>query len=162
MTISVGDTLPAAEFQYMGADGPAIHTMADLTAGKKIVIFALPGAYTGVCSTAHMPSFIRNADAIRAKRVDGIFCLSVNDVFVMQSWAADLGADTANIGMLSDGDGSYTKEIGFDFTAPPVGLIGRSKRYSMIVENGIVTALNIEEAPGVCDISGAETILDQL
>jgi peroxiredoxin len=109
-----------------------------------------------------MPSFIRNADAIRAKGVDGIFCLSVNDVFVMQSWAADLGADTAGIGMLSDSDGSYTKEIGYDFSVPATGLIGRSKRYSMIVENGVVTTLNTEVLRGVCDISGAETILDQL
>jgi peroxiredoxin len=162
MTISVGDKLPAAEFQYMGADGPAVHTLAELSAGKKIVIFALPGAYTGTCSTAHMPSFTRNADAIRAKGVDGVYCLAVNDVFVMQSWAKELGADTAGIGMLSDGDGSYTKEIGFDFTAPPVGLIGRSKRYSMIVEDGVVTALNAEENPGVCDVSGGEVILDQL
>tara|TARA_R110002124_G_scaffold72020_7_gene192737 strand:- start:5679 stop:6167 length:489 start_codon:yes stop_codon:yes gene_type:complete len=162
MTISVGDTLPTAEFQFMGADGPASHSMADLTAGKKIVIFALPGAYTGTCSTAHMPSFTRNADAIRARGVDAIYCLSVNDVFVMQSWATEMGADTAGIGMLSDGDGSYTAEIGFDFSAPAVGLIGRSKRYSMIVENGIVTALNAEESPGVCDISGGEAILDQL
>jgi peroxiredoxin len=162
MTISIGDTLPAAEFQYMGPDGPAVHTMAELTAGKKIVIFALPGAYTGTCSTAHMPSFTRNADAIRAKGVDGIYCLSVNDVFVMQSWAKELGADKADIGMLSDGDGSYTAQIGFDFSAPPVGLVGRSKRYSMIVENGVVTALNAEENPGVCDISGGEMILDQL
>lgn len=162
MTISVGDTLPSATFQYMGAEGPESYDLAELSAGKKIVIFALPGAYTGTCSTAHMPSFIRNADAIRAKGVDAIYCLSVNDVFVMQSWAKELGADVAGIGMLSDGDGSYTKEIGFDFSAPPVGLIGRSKRYSMIIEDGKVIALNEEENPGVCDVSGGETILDQL
>jgi peroxiredoxin len=162
MTISVGDKLPNASFQYMGADGPESHDLSELTKGKKVVIFALPGAYTGTCSTAHMPSFVRNADAIRAKGVDGIYCLAVNDVFVMQSWAKEMGADVANIGMLSDGDGSYTKEIGFDFTAPPVGLIGRSKRYSMIVEDGKVTSLNEEENPGVCDVSGGETILEQL
>jgi peroxiredoxin len=162
MTISVGDTLPAAEFQYMSANGPAVYTMAELTAGKKIVIFALPGAYTSTCSTAHMPSFTRNADAIRAKGVDAIYCLAVNDVFVMQSWAEELGADAAGIGMLSDSDGSYTAKIGFDFSAPPVGLIGRSRRYSMIVDDGVVTMLNEEIERGICDISGAETILDQL
>jgi len=162
MAISVGDKLPSAEFQYMGEEGPAVYTTDAITAGKKIVIFALPGAYTGTCSTAHMPSFVRNADAIRAKGVDAIYCLSVNDVFVMQSWAKELGADTAGIGMLSDGDASYTKEIGFDFSAPPVGLIDRSKRYSMIIEDGTVTALNEEPNPGQCDISGGETILDQL
>ncbi len=162
MTISVGDKLPAATFRYMSEDGPASHSTSDLTTGKKIVIFALPGAYTGTCSTAHMPSFVRNADAIRAKGVNGIYCLAVNDIFVMQSWAKELEADTAGISMLSDGDGSYTAEIGFDFSALPVGLIGRSKRYSMIVEDGVVTALNEEKNPGVCDISGGETILDQL
>lgn len=162
MTLKIGDTLTSAEFQYMGSDGPAAHTISDLTSGKKIVIFALPGAYTGVCSTAHMPSFIRNADAIREKGVDGIYCLAVNDVFVMEAWAKELGADAAGIGMLSDGDGSFTAAVGMDFTAPPVGLIGRSKRYSMIVDDGVITALNLEENPGVCDISGGETILDQL
>jgi cytochrome c peroxidase len=162
MTINTGDSLPDATLIKMGAEGPEEHTISDLTAGKKVVIFAVPGAYTPTCSSAHMPSFVKNADAIRAKGVDDIICVSVNDAFVMASWAADLGADTAGINSLGDADGSFTKAIGMDFTAPPVGLLGRSKRYAMIVENGTVTAMNEEEAPGVCDISGGENILDQL
>ncbi|GLQ35692.1 peroxiredoxin [Amylibacter marinus] len=162
MTLKIGDTLPAASFASLGAEGPIALDLAELSADKKIVIFALPGAYTGTCSTAHMPSFTRNADKIRAKGADAIYCLSVNDVFVMDAWAKELGADAAGIIMLSDADASYTKEIGFEFSAPPVGLIDRSKRYSMIVENGVVSALNAEETPGVCDVSGGETILSQL
>lgn len=162
MKISVGDTLPNATFQSMGDDGPIVHDIKDLTAGKKIVIFGLPGAYTNTCSTAHMPSFVRNADSIRANGVDAIYCLAVNDVHVMKSWAKDMGADVAKIGMLSDSDGSYTKEIGFDFTVPAVGFIGRSQRYSMIIENGVITSLNEEIERTTCDISGGETILDQL
>lgn len=162
MTLKIGNTLPDATFTSKSADEPESHPISALTTGKKIVIFALPGAYTGTCSTSHMPSFTRNADAIRAKGVDAIYCLSVNDVFVMQAWAKELGADIANIGMLSDADASFTKAAGMDFTALPVGLIDRSKRYSMIVDNGVVTHLNTEESPGVCDISGGETILSQL
>ena len=162
MKISIGDKLPDATFQSMGEDGPLAHNMKDLTTGKKIVIFGLPGAYTNTCSTAHMPSFIRNADKIRSNGVDAIYCLAVNDVHVMKSWAKDMGADVAQIGMLSDSDGSYTKEIGFDFTVPAVGFIGRSQRYSMIVEDGIITSLNEEIERTTCDISGGETILDQL
>ena len=162
MKISVGDKLPNATFQSMGANGPEAHDLNNLTAGKKIVIFGLPGAYTGTCSTAHMPSFVRNADAIRAKGVDGIYCVSVNDVHVMKSWAKEMGADTAQIGMLADSDGSYTKKIGFDFTVLGVGFIGRSQRYSMIVENGIITSLNEEIERTTCDISGGENIIEQL
>ncbi|MDG2157079.1 MAG: redoxin family protein, partial [Amylibacter sp.] len=99
MKISVGDTLPNATFQSMGDDGPVAHDIKDLTAGKKIVIFGLPGAYTNTCSTAHMPSFVRNAETIRANGVDAIYCLAVNDVHVMKSWAKDMGADVAQIGM---------------------------------------------------------------
>ena len=162
MKISIGDKLPDATFQSMGENGPLAHNLKDLTAGKKIVIFGLPGAYTNTCSTAHMPSFVRNADKIRSNGVDAIYCLAVNDVHVMRSWAKDMGADVAKIGMLSDSDGSYTKEIGFDFTVPAVGFIGRSQRYSMIVEDGIITSLNEEIERTTCDISGGETILDQL
>lgn len=162
MAISIGDTLPNATLIKMGADGPENHEMKDLTANRKVVIFAVPGAYTPTCSSAHMPSFVKNADTIRAKGVDEIICVSVNDPFVMGAWAADLGADVAGINTLADADGAFTAEIGMDFTAPPVGLLGRSKRYAMIVENGVVTSLNEEESPGVCDISGGENILDLL
>lgn len=162
MKISIGDKLPDATFQSMGPEGPVSHNIKDLTTGKKIVIFGLPGAYTNTCSTAHMPSFVRNANEIRANGIDAIYCLAVNDVHVMKSWAKEMGADTAHIGMLSDVDGSYTKSIGFNFTVPAVGFFDRSQRYSMIVNNGVITSLNEEVERTSCDISGGETILDQL
>ena len=162
MKISIGDKLPDATFQSMGPEGPVSQNIRDLTTGKKIVIFGLPGAYTNTCSTAHMPSFVRNANEIRANGIDAIYCLAVNDVHVMKSWAKEMGADTAHIGMLSDVDGSYTKSIGFNFTVPAVGFFDRSQRYSMIVDNGVITSLNEEIERTSCDISGGETILDQL
>ncbi len=162
MTISVGDKLPSASLSRLGADGPEQVDLNALIAGKKVVIFAVPGAYTPTCSSAHMPSFVKNADALRAKGLAEIICVSVNDVFVMKSWGNAMGATDAGIHSLADGDSSFTKAIGMDFSAPPAGLINRSKRYAMIVEDGIITALNEEDAPGVCDISGGETILDLL
>jgi len=162
MSLSVGDKLPLASLGRLGADGPEQIDLNAMIAGKKAVIFAVPGAYTPTCSSAHMPGFVRNADKLRAKGVDEIICISVNDVFVMKSWGDAMGATDAGIQSLADGDSSFTKAIGMDFSAPPVGLIDRSKRYAMIVEDGTVTALNAEEAPGVCDVSGGEAILDLL
>jgi len=162
MTLSIGDKLPTASLGRLGADGPEQVDLNEMITGKKVVIFAVPGAYTPTCSSAHMPGFVRNADQLRAKGVDEIICISVNDVFVMKSWADVMGATDVGIHSLADGDSSFTKTIGMNFSAPPVGLIDRSKRYAMIVEDGTVTALNAEEAPGVCDISGAEAILDLL
>lgn len=162
MTISVGDKLPAASLGRLGADGPEQVDLNALIAGKKAVIFAVPGAYTPTCSSAHMPSFVKNADALRAKGVDEIICISVNDVFVMNSWGDVTGATGAGIHNLADGDSAFTKAIGMVFSVEPVGLIDRSKRYAMIVEDGVVTALNAEENSGVCDVSGGETILDLL
>jgi len=162
MSLSIGDKLPSASLGRLGADGPEQVDLNALIAGKKAVIFAVPGAYTPTCSSAHMPGFVRNAEKLRAKGVDEIICISVNDVFVMKSWGDAMGATDVGIHSLADGDSSFTKAIGMDFSAPPVGLIDRSKRYAMIVEDGTVTALNAEAAPGVCDISGGETILDLL
>lgn len=162
MALAIGDKLPSASLGRLGADGPEQIDLNTLVAGKKAVIFAVPGAYTPTCSSAHMPSFVRNADKLREKGVDEIVCISVNDVFVMNSWGEAMGATDAGIHCLADGDSAFTKAIGMDFSAPPVGLIDRSKRYAMIVEDGTVTALNTEEAPGVCDVSGGENILDLL
>lgn len=162
MTISVGDKLPAASFGRLGADGPEQVDLNALIVGKKVVIFAVPGAYTPTCSSAHMPGFVKNADALRAKGVDEIICISVNDVFVMKSWGDDMGANNAGIHCLADGDSGFTKAIGMDFSVPETGMMARSMRYAMIVEDGIITTLNVEEARGVCDISGGENILDQL
>ncbi|MEM0976378.1 MAG: peroxiredoxin [Pseudomonadota bacterium] len=162
MGISVGDTLPDAALIKIGDEGPETVELATLAAGKKVVIFAVPGAYTPTCSSAHMPSFVRNAEALREAGVDEIVCVSVNDPFVMKAWATETHADQAEIHALSDADGAFTKAIGMDFTAEPVGLLGRSKRYAMVVEDGKVTLFNAEENPGVCELSAGETILEAM
>ncbi|KIC51791.1 peroxiredoxin [Tateyamaria sp. ANG-S1] len=162
MAISVGDTLPDASLVHLGADGPAEVKLSEKTAGRKVVIFALPGAYTGTCSTAHVPSFIRTIDQFKAKGVDEVMCVSVNDPFVMGAWGDATGATAAGITMLGDADASFTKAMGRAFTAPPVGLYDRSTRYAMVVEDGKVTVLQEEENPGVCDVSGGEALLEAL
>lgn len=163
MTISVGDKLPAATL--LGSDekgAPKEVNLGDLTAGRKIVIFGLPGAFTGTCSTAHVPSFIRTRDDFAAKGVEDIICVSVNDAFVMNAWADSTGAKDAGILMLGDPASDFTKALGMAFDAPPAGLYGRSKRYAMLVEDGTVTVLNVEESPGVCEVSAGETLLGQI
>lgn len=162
MAISVGDKLPSATLRTMGADGPQEHSTDDLCSGKKVVIFGLPGAFTGTCTTAHLPSFMRTTDQFKAKGVDEVVCVSVNDVFVMQSWAESTGADKSAVQMLADPDSSFTKALGLEFSAPPVGLIDRSKRYAMLVDNGTVTALEIDENPGECTISAGESFLEKV
>ncbi|KAG1715235.1 Peroxiredoxin-2E-2, chloroplastic [Nymphon striatum] len=127
--------------------------------GRKVVIFAVPGAYTPTCHSAHVPSFIRTKDQFDAKGVDEIICVSVNDPFVMQAWGEATGATAAGLTMLSDAESTFTKEIGMDFTAPPAGLIARSKRYAMLVEDGVVQLLQEEEAPGMCEVSAGEGLL---
>ncbi|MGY6534870.1 MAG: redoxin family protein [Pararhodobacter sp.] len=159
MTISVGDKLPEATLGRIGANGPEQISTTDLTAGRKVIIFAVPGAFTPTCHSAHVPSFIRTKDALTEKGVDEIVCVSVNDPFVMQAWGAATGADKAGISMMADGTGAFTKALGLDFDAPPVGLMGRSKRYAMLVEDGTVTVLNLEESPGTCELSGGEAML---
>ena len=162
MTISIGDTLPEGTMLVMGSEGPSSVTLGDKIKGRKVVIFGLPGAFTGTCSTAHVPSFIRTKDALMDKGVDEVICVSVNDPFVMAAWAKDTGADAAGLTMLGDADGAWTAAIGMDFTAPPVGFFGRSKRYTLVAEDGMVTQLNIDENPGVCELSAGETVLEQL
>ena len=161
MTIAKGDKLPEAKLLKLGADGPETVELSSLTGGRT-VIFALPGAYTGTCSTQHVPSFIRVADQLRDKGVEHIICIAVNDPFVMGAWREATGADKAGIEFLSDADGAFTKAVGMAFDAPPAGLFGRSKRYAMIVEGGEVKALNVEAAPGTCEISGGEALLAEL
>ncbi len=162
MTIAKGDKLPDATFIAMGPDGPEPKSTADVFAGRKVALFAVPGAYTPTCSLNHLPSFVKNAEALKAKGIDAIVCLSVNDPFVMKAWGESSGAIEAGLHMLADADGAFTQAIGMDFTAPPVGLIGRSKRYSMVVEDGVVTALNVEESPGQATVSTGEAMLETL
>ncbi|WP_415404692.1 peroxiredoxin [Tateyamaria sp. SN3-11] len=159
MAISQGDTLPDATLSYLGDEGPATVKLSDKTNGRKVVIFALPGAYTGTCSTAHVPSFIRTKDQFAEKGVDEIICVSVNDPFVMGAWGEATGATAAGITMLGDPEAAFTKAMGRAFSAPPAGLIDRSTRYAMVVEDGKVTLLQEEENPGVCDVSGGEGLL---
>lgn len=159
MAISTGDSLPDATLIHMGDEGPEEVSLASRLNGRKVVIFAVPGAYTPTCHSAHVPSFVRTKDDFGAKGVDEIICISVNDPFVLKAWGADTGATDAGITMLGDPGGAFTKAIGMDFDAPPVGLHGRSKRYAMLVEDGKVAVFQAEENPGVCEVSGGEALL---
>ena len=162
MTISEGDILPDATLVQLGADGPQAVSMAEKTKGRKVVIFAVPGAYTPTCHSAHVPSFVRTKDQFDAKGVDEIICVSVNDPFVMKAWGEVTGATAAGITMLGDADSSFTKALGMTFDAPPAGLMARSKRYAMLVEDGKVTLFHPETSPGTCDVSGGEALLDAM
>ncbi len=159
MTISQGDTLPDATLIRMGDKGAEAVSLHSLAQGRKIVIFAVPGAFTPTCHSAHVPSFIRTKAGFDARGVDEIICISVNDPFVMKAWGEATGATAAGISMLADADGAFTKDIGLDFTAPPVGLLARSKRYALYAEDGVVKTMHLEESTGTCDISGGEALL---
>ena len=160
MTIQVGDKIPAAMLTTMTADGPAPVATEEYFAGKKIVIFSVPGAFTPTCSAKHLPGFIEQADAIKAKGVDEIACFAVNDVFVMHAWGENTGAGD-KVTMLADGNGDFTKAIGLEMDASGFGMGLRSLRFSMIVDNGTVSELNVEE-PGAFQVSSAEYALGQL
>ncbi len=159
MAIGEGDKVPGATLLQMGADGPETVEIGGKLAGRKVVIFGLPGAYTGTCTSAHVPSFIRTHQAFMDKGVDEIICVSVNDPFVMQAWGEATGATAEGITMLGDADASFTKATGMAFTAPPVGFFDRSKRFAMYVEDGVVKVLHEEPGPGVCEVSGGEAML---
>ncbi len=162
MTISTGDKLPEATLLQMGADGPEEVALGGLLKGRKVVMFGLPGAYTGTCSTAHVPSFIRNMDALKAKGVDEVICVSVNDPFVLKAWGEATGAAEAGIKLLGDASSEFTAAIGMEFSAPSRGFVRRSKRYALVADDGVVSVLNEEANPGMCDISGGESVLDAL
>lgn len=160
MTIKIGDKLPQAEFNTMTADGQQKVSTDVVFAGRKVVLFAVPGAFTPTCSMNHLPGFVSSLDAIKAKGIDTIACTSVNDVHVMNAWAKNSGAD-GKIMMLADGNAEFAKAVGLEKDLAVAGMGLRSSRYSMIVDNGVVKALNVEEKSGV-NVSGAETILQQL
>lgn len=159
MTISEGQTLPDANLLRMGDNGPEAVSLGERLKGRKVVIFGLPGAYTGVCTTAHVPSFIRTKDKLAAKGVDEIICVSVNDPFVMKAWGDSTGGAASGITFLGDGDASFTKAIGLEFSVPAIGLFDRSKRYALYAVDGEVKVLHAEENAGQCDISGGESML---
>ena len=160
MTISVGERLPDAVFRIKTADGVVEKSTADIFAGRKVVLFAVPGAFTPTCHANHLPGYLEQADAIRAKGVDEIAVVAVNDHHVMGAWEKATGAD-GKILFLADGAGLFTRAVGLDIDLGAAGLGVRSKRYAMIVEDGVVKALNVEEAPGV-SVSGAAAILGLL
>ncbi len=161
MTISVGDTFPDAQLSILTDDGPKLLGLSDYVTGRKVIVFGLPGAFTGPCSTSHVPSFIRTAEAFKAEGVDEIICISVNDPFVLKAWGEATGATAAGITMLGDSEGKLTHTLKMEFTAPQIGLIGRSNRYAVVLDNGVVTHANVD-APGVCDISTGERLLETL
>ena len=157
--IQPGDKLPDATLTQMGAEGPEQVSLSDKTNGRKVVIFAVPGAFTPTCHSAHVPSFIRTKAQFDEKGIDEIICISVNDPFVMSEWGKATGATDVGLTMLADAQSEFTGAIGMQFDAPPAGLMARSKRYAMVVEDGKVTALNLEESPGACEISAGEGLL---
>ena len=158
MTISIGDRLPGATFKIRLENEFADTSTADVFAGKKVVLFGLPGAFTPTCSMNHLPGFLENRDVILSKGVDEIAVVAVNDHHVMKAWSEATGGK-GKILFLADGAAAFTKAIGMDAEMGPMGL--RSKRFSMIVEDGVVKQLNVEPGPGA-DVSGAATILTQL
>ncbi len=160
MTIQVGDKIPSGTLHHITENGPEAITTEEVFAGKKVVLFALPGAFTPTCSAKHLPGFVSKAGEIKAKGVDTIACLSVNDVFVMGAWGKDQGVGDKVL-MLADGSAELTKAMGLELDLIKRGLGLRSDRYAMIVENGVVTLLNREE-PGTFDVSSAETVLAAL
>ena len=168
MTIKVGDKLPAGtlmEYFEVEKDGCSIGPNAvkveDLTKGRKVVIFGLPGAYTPTCSAKHVPSYVANYDKLKAKGVDTIACMSVNDAFVMGAWARDQKTGS-KVRMLADGSADFAKAVGLELDASAGGLGMRSKRYCMVVDDGVVKSLAIEDAPGKADVSGADALLKSL
>jgi peroxiredoxin len=160
MTIKVGDKIPSVKLKQMTPEGVKEVSTDDFFKGKKVVLFAVPGAFTPTCSAKHVPGFVQNDAALKAKGVDAVACLSVNDAFVMGAWGKDQKAD-GKVVMLADGNGDFTRAVGLEFDATANGLGKRSKRYAMVIDNGVVKTLNVE-APGAFEVSSAEAILKTL
>lgn len=161
MTIAPGDKIPDATLKTMTSEGAANVSTGDFFAGKKVVLFGVPGAFTPTCSMNHLPGFIENHDAILAKGADAIAVVSVNDHHVMNAWAKASGGE-GKITFLADGSADFAKSVGLDADFSAGGMGVRSRRYSMLVEDGVVKKLNIEEKPGTVEVSGGDTLLGQL
>ena len=160
MTIMIGDRLPSARLASMGPGGPESHSTEEIFAGKKVALFSVPGAFTPTCSAKHLPGFVQHADAIKSKGVDQIICLAVNDVFVMDAWGKNQGVGDKVL-MLADGNGEFSGTLGLQLDASGFGMGTRAQRFSMIVDDGVVSELNIED-PGAFNVSSAEHMLTQL
>ena len=162
MAIKVGDRLPNATFTVMTGEGPKPKTTDEIFKGKRVVLFAVPGAFTPTCHKNHMPGFVKNAEAIKAKGVDSIVVTGVNDVFVMDAWKNASGADGKVDQFLADGSGNFAKALGLTADLTERGLGVRSQRYCMVVDDGVVKTLNVEDAPGKADVSGADNLMKSL
>jgi peroxiredoxin len=161
MPIKVGDKVPNATFRVMTAEGPKPRTTDEVFKGKKVAIFGVPGAFTPTCSNLHMPSFLNNIAAFKSKGVDTVAVTGVNDVFVMEAWKKATGAD-GKIDFLADGNGEFAKGTDLAFDGSAAGLGTRVKRFSMLVDDGVVQAINIEEAPGKCELTSGQALLNQI
>lgn len=159
MTISVGDKLPQAKLTKVTAEGPEPVDTADYFAGRKVALFAVPGAFTPTCSAKHLPGFVEKNDELKAKGIDEIVCTSVNDAFVLGAWSKS--ADAANVTMLADGNGDFAEALGLTMDGSKFGMGKRSQRYSMIVNDGVVEQLNVE-GPGEFKVSSAEHMIGNL
>ena len=160
MTVQVGDKAPAGQFHVINADGPGSLSTEELFSGKKVVVFSVPGAFTPTCSKEHLPGFIDQADAIKAKGVDTIACMAVNDMFVMDAWGNSAGAG-GKVLMLADGNGTYAAALGLELDASGFGLGTRGQRFALVVEDGTITQIHVE-APMEFKVSSAENILENL
>lgn len=160
MTIQVGEKIPSVTLHRMGTDGPTTITTDELFAGKKVVLFGLPGAYTPTCSAAHLPGYVVKSEELKARGVDRVVCISVNDAFVMDAWGKQHNADDL-VMMMADGNADFAKAVGLDVDLTGRGMGVRSQRYAMIVDDGVVSLLNVEQ-PGKFEVSDAETILKAL
>ena len=160
MTIGVGDKVPGAILLTTGDNGYEAVDLGELMAGKRVVIFGLPGAYTATCTQAHMPSFVRTFDAFMEKGIDAVYCITVNDVQVSSHWSNATGADAAGIRVLADWNSEWTLAAGLEFSAPAVGFINRCQRCAMVVNDGVVEVMQMEEERGVCNMTAGETLLE--
>jgi len=161
MTVTVGNRVPEATFQVFGDDEPYEVTSDEVFADKRVAIFSMPGAFTRGCSAVHLPSVVASAQMLKGKGLDDVVILCVNDPFVMRAWGESTGASAAGVKMLADASGAFTGSLGMTFSNPATGLLNRSRRFSMLVENGVVTILNIEPGPDIACSTG-EALLDQI
>ncbi|HEX4997061.1 MAG TPA: peroxiredoxin [Terriglobia bacterium] len=161
MAIKVGDKVPSGSFGIMQGGSPGSMTSGDLFGGKTVVLFSVPGAFTPTCSNTHLPSYVKSAAALKAKGVDTIACLAVNDVFVMDAWSKGAGAD-GKVLMLADGNATYTKALGLELDASGFGMGTRGQRFAMVVKDGVVDKLMVEPSAGQCTVSGGDSILGSL
>ena len=161
MSIKVGDTLPAASFKVVGPDGLIDISSDEIFGGKTVALFSVPGAYTPTCTAKHVPSYRDNAEALKAKGVDDIVCISINDPFVMAAWGDSLNSD-GKVRMVGDWNGSFTEALGLSFDGSGAGLGNRGQRFSMLVKNGTVASLHVEEAPGEMAVSDAGTLMNDI